>query len=64
MEEIERVYNNVFQAVPDYMDGLEIWVGKDIFETLETKEYKGLKIYTDEFVPNGRVVIGKLYFNN
>ena len=38
----------------------EVWVSKDIYNTLNLFEYKGFKIFTNNLMPYNYIVVGKI----
>lgn len=61
MEEIIKVYEYALSINKDLKDQ-EIWCSKEIYDTIEEKEYKGLPIYTSQLMPKDYICIGQLYY--
>jgi hypothetical protein len=62
MDKIEKIYNYALEQHGfDYLNGKEIWCSADIYSTLDTKEYKGLKIYSSSLMDKDTIIIGKLF---
>jgi hypothetical protein len=62
MDKIEKIYNYALEQHGfDYLNDKEIWCSTDIYYTLDTKEYKGLKIYSSCLMDKDIIIIGKLF---
>lgn len=61
MEEIIKAYSEAESQFGEKIKELEIWVGYNIYRSLEYKKYNGLNIYTSVLMPSNLVYIGKLF---
>jgi len=62
MDKIEKIHNYALeQHGLNFLNRKEIWCSMDIYSTLDTKKYKGLKIYTSELMNKDTIIIGKLF---